>query len=265
MTKQAVGAGAEQVRALALAYPQTVEEFPWGHTAVKVGGKAFLFMGGEGGTLTLSVKLPASHGAALLLPFASPTGYGLGKSGWVTASFPTGAPLPIGLLAEWLEESYRAVAPKKLSALVEPGGPKGMFKKTGANGPGRKGMAEGEGSERGAKARAKKAAAAPVPAKKAGAKKGATAKVPATAKKAGVKKGAAAKELIPAKKAGTKKGTTVKEPALAKAGAKKGATAKETVPAARAAKAGAGAKKAAAKQGAAKQAGAAKKAAKRRG
>ncbi|MCY1010228.1 MmcQ/YjbR family DNA-binding protein [Nannocystis pusilla] len=149
MTKQAVGAGAEQVRALALAYPQTVEEFPWGHTAVKVGGKAFLFMGGEGDTLTLSMKLPASHGAALLLPFASPTGYGLGKSGWVTASFPKDAALPISLLAEWLEESYRAVAPKKLSALVEPGGPKGMSSATGAKGPGRKGMAEGAGMGRG--------------------------------------------------------------------------------------------------------------------
>ena len=159
MTKRAVGAGAEQVRALALAYPQSVEAFPWGHTAVKVGGKAFLFMGGEGGTLTLSVKLPASHGAALLLPFASPTGYGLGKSGWVTASFPVDAPLPIALLAEWLEESYRAVAPKKLSALVEPGGPKVMLLKAGAKRPGRKGMAEGAGEERGEKAAGAKKAA----------------------------------------------------------------------------------------------------------
>lgn len=204
MTKQAVGAGAEQVRALALAYPQTVEEFPWGHTAVKVGGKAFLFMGGEGDTLTLSMKLPASHGAALLLPFASPTGYGLGKSGWVTASFPKDAALPIALLAEWLEESYRAVAPKKLSALVEPGGPKGMSSATGAKGPGRKSMAEGAGAGRGVK---KAGATAMAPAKKAGVKKaGATAKEPAPAKKAGAKQaGATAKEPARAKKAGAKK------------------------------------------------------------
>ena len=78
MTKRADGAAADQLRALALGYPETVEEFPWGHTAVKVRGKSFLFMGGEEGVLSLSCKLPTSHEAALLLPFASPTGYGLG-------------------------------------------------------------------------------------------------------------------------------------------------------------------------------------------
>ncbi|MFZ6184347.1 MmcQ/YjbR family DNA-binding protein [Nannocystis pusilla] len=253
MTKQAVGAGAEQVRALALAYPQTVEEFPWGHTAVKVGGKAFLFMGGEGDTLTLSMKLPASHGAALLLPFASPTGYGLGKSGWVTASFPKDAALPIALLAEWLEESYRAVAPKKLSALVEPGGPKGMSLKTGVKGPGREGMAEGAGVRRGEK-QAGATAKVPAPAKKAGAKKaGATAMAPA--KKVGGKKAATKKaggKMAAKKKAGGKKaGATAKAPAPAKkAGAKKaGATAKESVPAKKVGAKKAGAKKAAKRRG----------------
>lgn len=112
-------ADAARLRAVALAYPEATEDFPWGHTAVKVRGKAFLFLSGEAGTLNVTCKLPASHGAALLLPFASPTGYGLGKSGWVTASFPEGQAAPVELLAEWIGESYRAVAPKKLAALVE--------------------------------------------------------------------------------------------------------------------------------------------------
>jgi hypothetical protein len=47
-------------------------------------------------------------------PYAEPTGYGLGKSGWVTCRFATGDELPLDLLEEWVEESYRAVAPKKL-------------------------------------------------------------------------------------------------------------------------------------------------------
>ena len=52
-----------------------------------------------------------------MLPFTEPTGYGLGKSGWVTAKFDDTPPLP--LLKEWLDESYRAQAPKKLQAMLE--------------------------------------------------------------------------------------------------------------------------------------------------
>lgn len=107
-----------RLRALALAYPEASEESPWGHVAVKVRGKTFVFLSDEGGGLSMSCKLPSSHGAALLLPFAAPTGYGLGKSGWVTATFPPGARPPETLLAEWIEESYRAIAPKKLAALL---------------------------------------------------------------------------------------------------------------------------------------------------
>lgn len=107
-----------RLRALALAYPEATEESPWGHVAVKVRGKTFVFLSDEGGGLGMSCKLPSSHGAALLLPFAAPTGYGLGKSGWVSASFPAGARPPEALLAEWIDESYRAIAPKKLVALL---------------------------------------------------------------------------------------------------------------------------------------------------
>jgi predicted DNA-binding protein (MmcQ/YjbR family) len=106
----------ERLREMALAFPEAYEEFPWGHSAIKVRGKSFAFIAlGEEG-LSLSAKLPLSSVAALVLPFASPTGYGLGKSGWVTAHFSPGGEIPFELLQEWLEESYRAIAPKKLSA-----------------------------------------------------------------------------------------------------------------------------------------------------
>ena len=110
------------LRALALGYPETREEFPWGERVIKVRGKVFLFMGhghGEGQgprLLSLSVKLPATGTMALLLPFVEPTGYGLGKSGWITAQLPSAAAAPINLIAEWIDESYRAVAPKSLVA-----------------------------------------------------------------------------------------------------------------------------------------------------
>jgi predicted DNA-binding protein (MmcQ/YjbR family) len=75
------------LRKQGLAYPGTHEDFPWGHRALKVGKKAFAFLYSDRETLSLSVKLPHSNDFALMQPFASPTGYGLGKSGWVTAEF----------------------------------------------------------------------------------------------------------------------------------------------------------------------------------
>src|SRR5205823_11072805 len=75
----------EKLRQFALAYPEAVEEFPWGERAVKVRKKVFLFMTANDTGLHLSTKLPESAPFALSHPFALPTGYGLGKSGWVSA------------------------------------------------------------------------------------------------------------------------------------------------------------------------------------
>jgi predicted DNA-binding protein (MmcQ/YjbR family) len=105
-----------ELRDYAMSFPEATEDHPWGHRAIKVKGKSFLFLGGEKETkaLSLSVKLPSSRDVALDLPFAEPTGYGLGKSGWVSARFDKVADVPIDLLRGWIEESYRAIAPKKL-------------------------------------------------------------------------------------------------------------------------------------------------------
>ena len=122
MTLKASNRHEASLRKFALAFPETVEEFPWGHRAFKVKKKTFLFLAADESGLSLSVKLPESRGVALTLPFAQPTGYGLGKSGWVTASFPKGPKgakgrkPPLDLLKEWIEESYRAIAPRKLVA-----------------------------------------------------------------------------------------------------------------------------------------------------
>ena len=105
-----------RLRRLALSYPEAREEFPWGECVIKVRGKIFLFLGRSGGGLSLSVKLPGSAMLALDLPFASPTGYGLGKSGWVTAEFASGDNPPLPVLEQWIDESYRAVAPKRLAS-----------------------------------------------------------------------------------------------------------------------------------------------------
>jgi predicted DNA-binding protein (MmcQ/YjbR family) len=110
---------AKALRAYALGLPEATEDFPWGERVAKVNKKVFVFLGLDpvpGGEMGLSVKLPESSDQALDLPFTKPTGYGLGKAGWVTATFgPTDKP-PVEILKAWIRESYRAVAPKKLGS-----------------------------------------------------------------------------------------------------------------------------------------------------
>jgi predicted DNA-binding protein (MmcQ/YjbR family) len=103
----------------ALTYPETTEDFPWEHRAIKVKGKVFLFLSKNEPSLSMTVKLPVSGETALGLPFATPTGYGLGKSGWVTARFEATDDVPLDMLFEWIDESFRAVAPKKVVAQLE--------------------------------------------------------------------------------------------------------------------------------------------------
>lgn len=106
-----------ELRDYAMSMPEATEDHPWGHRAIKVKGKSFLFLGGDKNTneLSLSVKLPSSRDIALDLPFAEPTGYGLGKAGWVSARFAKATDVPVEMLKSWIAESYRAIAPKKLS------------------------------------------------------------------------------------------------------------------------------------------------------
>ncbi|MFD8994522.1 MmcQ/YjbR family DNA-binding protein [Streptomyces abikoensis] len=113
------------VRAFALSLPGAFEDFPWDESAVvKVNKKIFVFLGAEGdtGSAAISLKLmdEASHGHALTVPGAAPTGYGLGRSGWVTVPL-TGTGVPVELLCDWVEESYRTIAPKRLVAQLDAG------------------------------------------------------------------------------------------------------------------------------------------------
>jgi predicted DNA-binding protein (MmcQ/YjbR family) len=110
------------LREYALSFPGATEDFPWGERVAKVKGKVFVFLGADpvpGGPIGFSVKLPASGQDALDLPFTKPTGYGLGKSGWVSATFEAKDDPPLEILKGWIRESYCAVAPRKLVAELE--------------------------------------------------------------------------------------------------------------------------------------------------
>jgi predicted DNA-binding protein (MmcQ/YjbR family) len=101
----------------ALTFPEAVLEHPWGHDAVKVKGKMFATFGGAEGDpkeFSMTVKLPVSGEMALSLPWVESTGYGLGKSGWVTARVTAAKDLDFETMKGWIGQSYRAVAPKAL-------------------------------------------------------------------------------------------------------------------------------------------------------
>ncbi|HTV23955.1 MAG TPA: MmcQ/YjbR family DNA-binding protein [Polyangiaceae bacterium] len=127
-SKDAGGSALERLRQFGLRYPGAHTKSPWpGHLDLAVNDKTFAYLSIAGEPLKISCKLPRTADAALELPFTTPTAYGLGKSGWVTATFPddeTG--VPVDLLEEWIDESYRAQAPKRLSAGLPPFGAAGL-------------------------------------------------------------------------------------------------------------------------------------------
>ncbi len=108
-------AAVAELRAFGLGFPGAHTKSPWpGHLDLAVRDKTFAYLPTDDRPFSVSCKLPESCGAALMLPFVVPTGYGLGKSGWVSATLEDGAEIPIAMFKEWIEESYRAQAPRTL-------------------------------------------------------------------------------------------------------------------------------------------------------
>lgn len=106
-------AALKALREFGLGYPGAHSKSPWpGHGDMAVNDKTFAYLSVEGAPLSVECKLPRSAATALALPFTTPTGYGLGKWGWVTATFESGQQIPVEMLKRWIDESYRAQAPR---------------------------------------------------------------------------------------------------------------------------------------------------------
>ena len=104
-----------ELRAHFMDYPGTHSKAPWpGHDDLAVKDKTYAYLPVEGDPFSLSVKLPYTGEVALDLPYAKPTAYGLGKSGWVSFTPAEGEMPSLDRLKDWIDESYRAQAPKKL-------------------------------------------------------------------------------------------------------------------------------------------------------
>ena len=90
-----------------------------GEPTFRVNGKNFIFTDKQ--ATGLSVKLPKDEAAAVVAtdPGAEPTGYGLGRHGWVSVQLgakPSAARWRE--VEEWVRTSYTLVAPKRLAKLV---------------------------------------------------------------------------------------------------------------------------------------------------
>lgn len=113
-----IGALRAHLSDVASTLPEAHLDFPWGERVVKVGARIFVFLGSDdpaAGSAGIGLKLRDSHDEAMAIPGARPSGYGLGKAGWVSIPLADHRP-PTDRLERWLLESYRIVAPKRLPA-----------------------------------------------------------------------------------------------------------------------------------------------------
>ena len=107
----------DRIRALALSFPETYEDEPWGHPVFKVADNRMFAAISSGLPVQLTVKLTAEEREmAMLLPFVSVARY-VGRYGWITAEVTDEDSLDAAL--EWVRESYWLKAPAHLRKAVE--------------------------------------------------------------------------------------------------------------------------------------------------
>lgn len=108
---------ADRIRELALSWPSTYEDSPWGFPVFKVGANRMFAWLHEGDPPELTVKLTREERAITeLLPFVRKASH-VGRYGWVTATVKDDESLEAAL--EWLRESYWLRAPAELKSAVE--------------------------------------------------------------------------------------------------------------------------------------------------
>ena len=90
-----------------------------GEPTFRVNGKNFIFTDPEASMI--SVKLPKEEATAVVATDArvEPTGYGLGRHGWISVTIPRDSGNKQWReIEEWVRTSYTLVAPKRLARLV---------------------------------------------------------------------------------------------------------------------------------------------------
>jgi predicted DNA-binding protein (MmcQ/YjbR family) len=113
----------DSVREFALSFPHAFEDFPWGIPVVKIATGSrwpplFVWLGArDADSPGVYVKLTDSYDQAVSVAGAFPTpNSGVGHWGRLTVPLPV---FDVDLLFDWVDESYRNVAPRKLIALLD--------------------------------------------------------------------------------------------------------------------------------------------------
>jgi predicted DNA-binding protein (MmcQ/YjbR family) len=111
----------DRLERLAARLPETerVDIEAWGdEPTFRVRGKTFIFT--DHSAQALSVKLSKEEAMAVVAtdPQAEPTGYGLGRHGWVSVHIGHADEARWEQVEEWVRTSYTLVAPKALAKAV---------------------------------------------------------------------------------------------------------------------------------------------------
>ena len=112
----------ERLEAFVARLPEAVRvdiEAWGGEPTFRVRGKNFVFSSND--ATRISVKLSPEEAAAVVAtePDATPTGYGLGRHGWVSVAISEDADDDRWTeVEEWVRTSYTRVAPKRLANSV---------------------------------------------------------------------------------------------------------------------------------------------------
>jgi hypothetical protein len=106
----------DDVRAIALGFPEAFEQETWGHPTFRVRAKVFATMDNAG----TSTSVKASREAQAALVGSEPETFSVapyvGQHGWVTVDLGRVDPEE---MAELLDEAWRATAPKRVVAAYD--------------------------------------------------------------------------------------------------------------------------------------------------
>jgi len=104
---------AQRLQVVATGYPEVTESPSCVNRAFKARKKNFLFLGEkDDGKLRLMVKLESSLPSAQALAKKQPERWSVGNTGWVTGQFTEETAPDETVLAGWIDESFRLLAPK---------------------------------------------------------------------------------------------------------------------------------------------------------
>ena len=103
-----------------MTYPEVSESPSCVNRSFKARKKGFLFLGEkETGVLRLMVKLGSGVESAKAVAEVNPDGWSVKGPGWITGNFTDEEAPPLDVMTDWIDESYRLLAPKTLVAELD--------------------------------------------------------------------------------------------------------------------------------------------------